>query len=54
MADGTYLLQCAHPNAVFSHETALFLHDLTDREPLQYAVTVKSGYNPVRLNEKGV
>ncbi|MGI6268998.1 MAG: type IV toxin-antitoxin system AbiEi family antitoxin domain-containing protein [Candidatus Howiella sp.] len=54
IADGMYLLQCAHPNLIFSHETALFLHELTDREPLQYTATVKSGYNPVRLNEKGV
>ena len=39
----------------FSHcPTALFLHDLTDREPLAYTVTVKSGYNPHRLKGDGV
>ena len=37
----------------FSHETALFFHDLTDREPLAYSVTVKTGYNPTRLKGEG-
>ena len=35
--------------AVFSHETSLFLHDLTDREPMEYEITVKTGYNPSKL-----
>ena len=34
--DGMYLLHLRCPQAVFSHDTALFLHDLTDREPLAY------------------
>ena len=49
-----YLLQLRCPQAVFSHDTALFLHDLTDREPSVYTVTVKSGYNPHRLKDDGV
>ena len=49
-----YLLHLRCPQAVFSHDTALFLHDLTDREPLAYTVTVKSGYNPHRLKDDGV
>ena len=32
--DGMYLLHLRCPQAVFSHDTALFLHDLTDRAPL--------------------
>ncbi|MBE5930993.1 MAG: abortive phage infection protein [Lachnospiraceae bacterium] len=40
--------------AVFSHETALFLHDLTDREPMEYEITVKTGYNPSKLKEDGI
>lgn len=52
--DGMYLLQLRCPQVVFSHDTALFLHDLTDREPSAYTVTVKSGYNPHRLKEDGV
>ena len=39
---------------IFSHETALFFHDLTDREPLAYSITVKTGYNPTRLKSEGV
>lgn len=53
-ADPMYLLQAQFKQAVFSHETALFLHDLTDREPLKYSVTVKSGYNAEKLKEAGV
>jgi predicted transcriptional regulator of viral defense system len=51
--DNMYMLQCKFKQAVFSHDTALFLHDLTDREPLQYAVTVKSGYNTVNIKNTG-
>jgi len=47
--DHMYLLQLRYDQAIFSHETALFLHDLTDREPIQYAVTVKTGYNTSKL-----
>ena len=32
--DAMYLLHLRCGQAVFSHETALFFHDLTDREPL--------------------
>lgn len=52
--DEMYLLQLRCPQAVFSHDTALFLHDMTDREPTQYAVTVKTGYNPSRLAADGI
>ena len=34
--DAMYLLHLRCPQAIFSHETALFFHDLTDREPLRY------------------
>ena len=37
--DAMYLLHLRCPQAVFSHETALFFHDLTDREPLAYSIT---------------
>lgn len=52
--DAMYLLHLRCGQAVFSHETALFFHDLTDREPLKYSITVKTGYNPSRLQEDGV
>lgn len=52
--DVMYLLHLRVEQAVFSHETALFFHDLTDREPLEYTVTVKTGYNPTKLKAEGV
>ena len=52
--DAFYLLHLRCRQAVFSHETALFFHDLTDREPLRYSITVKTGYNPSLLQEDGV
>lgn len=52
--DELYLLQLRCPKTIFSHETALFLQDMTDQEPLQYTVTVKSGYNATHLREEGV
>ena len=47
--DAMYLLHLRCGQAVFSHETALFFHDLTDREPLKYTITVRTGYNPSRF-----
>ena len=52
--DTMYLLHLRCEQAVFSHETALFLHDLTDREPMEYEITVKTGYNPSKLKEDGI
>ena len=52
--DAMYLLHLRFSQVVFSHDTSLFFHDLTDREPLQYTVTVKTGYNPTKLKEEGV
>lgn len=52
--DEMYTLQATRSRAVFSHETALYLHDLTDRDPLEYSVTIPAGYNGTRLREAGV
>lgn len=52
--DDGYLLQLRCPQVVFSHDSALFYHDLTDREPLQFTVTAKTGYNPTHLTSTGV
>ena len=49
-----YLIYLRSAQAIFSHETALFLHDMTDREPSHYSVTVRTGYNPHRLKEDGI
>lgn len=52
--DTMYLLHLRFEQVVFSHETALFFHDLTNREPMQYAVTLKNGYNPTKLKAEGI
>lgn len=52
--DALYLIHLRSDQVVFSHETALFLHDMTDKEPSYYSVTVKTGYNPHRLKEDGI
>ena len=52
--DVMFLVHIRCKQAVFSHETALFFHDLTDREPIEYEITVKTGYNPSKLKEDGI
>ena len=51
--DRMYATQKRRPKIIYSHETALFLHDLTDRDPISYSVTVPTGYNTVKLREEG-
>lgn len=52
--DGMYVIQVRYPEAVFSHETALYLLKLADREPLKYTVTLKAGTNATGLTKQGV
>ncbi len=50
--DELYLLSLSNSQVVFSHETALFLHGLMEREPKFTSVTVKAGYNASHLRKK--
>ncbi len=52
--DEMYRLQAKNQRAIFSHETALYLYDLTDRDPIDWSVTVPFGYNASHLKEAGV
>lgn len=45
--DEMFSMQTKYPKLVFSHETALYLHDLTDRTPFMYSASVPSGYKVV-------
>lgn len=45
--DEMYLMQKKYTNLIYSHETALFLHGLSDRTPFEYSATVPSGYKVV-------
>lgn len=47
--DRLFRLQLRCSNGVYSHETALFLADLSDREPQISMMTVPSGYNARHL-----
>ena len=51
--DNMYVAQLRRPKIIYSHETALLLHDLTDRDPISYTVTVPTGYNATRLRGDG-
>ena len=53
MEDEMFIFQSKYKSSIYSHETALFLHDLTDRTPLTYSVSVPSGYHSASLNESG-
>jgi predicted transcriptional regulator of viral defense system len=54
MVDEMVAIQARYKGAIFSHETAAFLWDLTDRTPLFYSVTVPAGYNATSLKASGV
>lgn len=54
LVDEMYLLQAQFPKAIYSHEAALYLHTLAEKEPLPLAVTVPSSYNSGGLTKKGV
>lgn len=54
LEDEMYTLQARSKLAVFSHETALFQHNLTDRDPLNYTITLPSGYNATKFKENGI
>jgi predicted transcriptional regulator of viral defense system len=42
MADELYMLQRRSDKIVFSHETALFLHDMAERTPFLHSLTIPS------------
>jgi len=52
--DKMYIIQLQSKKVIYSHATALYLNELTDRDPIQYDVTVPIGYNVSRLKEKGL
>lgn len=49
MGDEMFSLQKRARKIVFSHETALFLHGLSDRTPFRHSITVPSSYKPSKL-----
>lgn len=45
--DEMYAMQMKYSKLIYSHETALFLHGLSDRAPFDYSASVPSGYKVV-------
>jgi predicted transcriptional regulator of viral defense system len=43
--DEMFILQYRLSKGIFSHETALYLHGMTDRTPHRYTMTFPHGYN---------
>jgi len=52
--DEMTFLQHSYSSIIFSHTTALYLHNLTDRAPLNYTVTLPMGYNIKSLLDKNI
>ncbi len=52
--DNFYILSKSSKNMSFSHATALYLHNMTDRIPLIYDITVPYHYSGNLLNNKNV
>ena len=52
--DGMFVIQARYPEAVFSHETALYLLNLANREPSPFSVTLKTGTNSTGLSRQGI
>jgi predicted transcriptional regulator of viral defense system len=52
--DEMYLLQYRYSKGIFSHETALYLHDMTDRTPSRFTMTFPWGYNAASLKQENM
>lgn len=52
--DGLYVIQIRYPEVVFSHETALYLLSLANREPSPFSITMKTGKNSAGLSKEGI
>lgn len=52
IVDPFYLAQYRSSKSIFSHATALYLHRLSDENPITITMTVPSGWNTQLLKEK--
>jgi predicted transcriptional regulator of viral defense system len=49
--DKLYAYQQKKKHMIYSHDTALFLHGLSDRDPIHYSVTLPTGYNTSQIKQ---
>jgi len=52
--DEMYMLQYKYSRGIFSHETALYIHGLTDRTPMKYTMTFPYGHHVHSLKQENV
>jgi len=52
--DPFYIAQYRCPKGIFSHETALYLHEISDRVPLRLMMTIPSGWNSKLLTDESM
>lgn len=52
LEDRYFITQAICRKGIFSHETALYFHDLCDRTPIKYQLTIPSYYNTRLLKDK--
>jgi predicted transcriptional regulator of viral defense system len=50
--DPFFIAQHRCPKGIFSHETALFFHGLSDRVPLRLMMTIPTGWNSQLLTDR--
>lgn len=52
--DEMFFMQYRFSKGIFSHETALYLHSMTDRTPIRYTMTFPFGYNTGSVKKQGI
>jgi predicted transcriptional regulator of viral defense system len=52
--DELFFMQYRFSKGIFSHETALYLHEMTDRTPIRYSMTFPWGYNTGGVKKQGI
>lgn len=52
--DEMFFMQYRFSKGIFSHETALYLHGMTDRTPIRYTMTFPFGYNTGNVRKQGI
>jgi predicted transcriptional regulator of viral defense system len=52
--DELFILQYRFSKGIFSHDTALYLHGMTDRTPISFTMTFPFGYNTGNVKKHGV
>jgi len=50
----SYVIHAKYPNAIFSHEEALYYYHLLDREPSNHTITIYTGYGTKTMIENNL